>query len=94
MDSLCERDEAKRRLNLAKHGVDFADIVEVFHDPDLVHHPSARHLAEDRWKAVGGLGGAIWSVVYSWRGSTRRLISARRASRNDRRAYYASDSGA
>ncbi len=28
-------------------------------------------------------------VVYTLRGEVRRLISARRASRNERRAYYA-----
>lgn len=31
-----EWDETKRTLNLDKHGVDFVDAVEVFHDPNRI----------------------------------------------------------
>lgn len=85
-----EWDEGKREANLVKHGVDFADAVDVFADPLRVERIDQRRAyAEERRQVVGTVRGHVLFVVYTLRGEVRRLISARRASSNERRAYYA-----
>ena len=85
-----EWDEAKREANLVKHGVDFMDALEVFADPLRVERVNRRReYAEERREVVGMVRDQMLFVVYTLRGEVRRLISARRASRNERRAYYA-----
>ena len=86
-----EWDEAKREANLVKHGVDFMDALEVFADPLRVERVNQRReYAEERREVVGMVRDQMLFVVYTLRGEVRRLISARRASRNERRAYHAS----
>ena len=85
-----EWDEVKREANLVKHGVDFVDAVEVFADPLRVERvDDRREYAEERRQVVGTVHGHVLFVVYTLRGEVRRLISARRASSNERRAYDA-----
>lgn len=81
-------DERKRRANLAKHGIDFADLEPLFEGPVSDKPDLRRDYGEARRIAVGGVGGLIVSVVYTWRGETRRIISARRANRHEREDFY------
>ena len=78
----------KLRPICAQHGVPFADAEGVLGDPlaITVEDPDAE--SEARFIAVGlGSAGAILVVIYTERGGEYRLISARRATRRDRRAY-------
>jgi uncharacterized DUF497 family protein len=77
----------KAASNLKKHGIDFADVVSVLEDERaLTIHE--RHLGEDRAVTIGTDGlGRILVVVYTWRGERIRLISARKATRRERRQY-------
>jgi len=82
-----EWDEEKARTNARKHDVDFADAVGVFDDP---HALSMRDATpnEERFIAVGAdLLGRILVVVYTYRGERIRIISARRATSSERKAY-------
>jgi hypothetical protein len=88
-----EWDEAKRRANIEKHGIDFADAMEVFDGRVIVTEDVRRDYGEQRFRAVGEFDGEIVQIAYTWRGTRRRLISVRRAGRSDRTAYYASDLG-
>ena len=89
-----EWDEAKREANLVKHGVDFVDAVRVFADPLRVERvDQRRQYAEERRQVVGMVRGQVLFVVYTLRGDVRRLISARRASSNERRAYHTRSHG-
>jgi uncharacterized protein len=85
-----ERDEAKRQANIEKHGIDFVDAVEIFAGQFIETEDRRRDYGERRYRAVGQLGEQIIQVAYTWRSERRRIISARRAGRNDRRAYHAS----
>ena len=82
---LFEWDETKRQANLAKHLIDFADAVKVFEVP-LFEKVQRRH-GEIRALAVGLLDDVEIVVVYTMRGKDRRIISARRANRNERQDY-------
>ncbi len=79
-------DEGKRKAVLAKHGIDFVDVLPMFGGRLLIV-PS--HREEPRWLAIGMVGGLEYAVVFTRRGDEMRLISARRAKRNERRHYHA-----
>ena len=81
-------DERKRVRNYAKHGVDFLRATEIFETKHLLWDVSRPEEGERRYCAIGEARGEVLAVVFTWRASKRRLISARRASRNERRAYY------
>jgi uncharacterized DUF497 family protein len=82
---LFEWDETKRQANLAKHLIDFADAVRVFEG--LVFEKVQRRHGENRVLAVGLLEDVEIVVIYAKRGKYRRIISARRANRNERQDY-------
>jgi uncharacterized protein len=42
---------------------------------------------EQRLKLVGSIDSALFTLVYTMRGKTVRIISARRSDRNEERAY-------
>jgi uncharacterized protein len=84
-----EWDPAKAASNHRKHRVDFADAVTVFGDPLAITVPDDRH-EEDRFVTIGlDAQGQLLVVVYTWRGRTIRIISARRGARGERRQYEA-----
>ena len=80
-----EYDPAKSEANLEKHGIDFKDVQELW-DEDLVTRRTDRN-GEVRYLAVGRMTGTHWSVLYTLRGETVRIISARRATSIERSAY-------
>ncbi len=82
-----EWDESKRRENIRKHGIDFADIPFMFAGPMLVRLDSRREYDEDRWIGIGFLGPVVAVVVYVERGDTLRIISARKATKYERQEY-------
>jgi uncharacterized DUF497 family protein len=78
-------DEPKRRANLEKHGLDFADLNETFFDNALVI-PS--HNAGKRWVAIGVNVRGVVVVVFARLGREGvSIISMRPASRNERKLY-------
>ena len=82
-----EWDEAKNRLNISKHGIDFLDVPRVFEQPLLVRRDDRRQYEEDRWIAMGVLSGVVIVTVYARRGPRLRIISARRANQRERTIY-------
>ena len=79
---------AKNRENLAKHEIDFADAVLIF-DGRVVEAPDRRRdYGEERITAIGVANGVELFVVYTPRRNNRRIISARRATRRERKNYY------
>ena len=80
-----EYDPAKSEANLEKHGIDFKDVQELW-DEDLVTRRTDRN-GEVRYLAVGRMTGTYWSGLYTLRGETVRIISARRATNIERSAY-------
>jgi uncharacterized protein len=80
-------DRNKAEINLRKHGINFADAVSVFSD-DLSITLSDQRFDEERFIAIGlDALGRVLVVVYAWRGQKIRLISARPATRQERRQY-------
>jgi hypothetical protein len=83
-----EWDPVKAASNLDKHGVDFADAVLVFEDPWAITIEDTDALGEARYISLGmGPAGRLLVVVYAYRQSSIRLISARMANRCERTNY-------
>jgi uncharacterized protein len=80
-------DKNKAATNLDKHGIDFADAVAVFSD-DLAITTLDQRFDEERFITIGlDALGRVLVVVYTWRDREIRLISARSATRQERRQY-------
>jgi uncharacterized protein len=80
-------DSYKAAINLSKHGIDFADAVSVFAD-DLAVTMSEERFDEERFITIGiDALGRVLVVVYTCRGNDIRLISARKATRSERKQY-------
>ena len=81
-------DPQKAPTNLAKHGVRFSDAELVLYDPLAVTVEDEDAEDEQRLVTIGvDAVGRILVVVYTLRGDDLRLISARQATRRERRAY-------
>jgi len=82
-----EWDQSKARLNMAKHGVGFADTFAVFEDPNALTLDQTVE-GEPRHVTIGVDGfGRVLVIVYTWRGEKIRIISARKATRSEVRQY-------
>jgi uncharacterized protein len=82
-----EWDKIKRKINFEKHKIDFVDIVEIFEDPNRIEFESIQS-GEKRCQTIGIVNEVVLFLVYTYRGKKKRFISARRASKNERKAYY------
>ncbi len=82
-----EWDEAKSEVNLRERGFDFAYAALIFDGPTLEWDDVRRDYGERRIQAIGQVGENALFVVYTWRSSVRRIISARFANRRERDAY-------
>jgi uncharacterized protein len=80
---LFEWDKAKAEGNARKHGVCFADTFAVFEDPNALTVDDHEQ-GEERLVTIGmDCLGRLLVMVYTWRGDSIRIISARRANRHE-----------
>ena len=82
-----EWDEARRRSNLTRHGLDFVAARRIFEGPLLLRQDGRRSYGKDRFQAIGAVEGRIVLVVFTRRGAACRIISARIANREERTGY-------
>ena len=77
-----EFDPAKSAANKAKHGVDFVEAQMLWLDEELIEVP-AKTEDEPRFLVIGRMAGKHWSAVCVRRGERTRIISVRRARREE-----------
>jgi uncharacterized protein len=81
-------DEEKNRENVRKHGLDFADAIEVFGGPMLTNVDNREDYGETRFVSLGFLKNFVVAVVYTEQDEdTVRIISARKALRHERERF-------
>ena len=88
---LFEWDDEKARANIKKHGIDFETAARVFADENRLEIYDEEHSeTEDRYITIGMIDNVacVVMVVYTERGEAVRLISARKATSQERRMYY------
>jgi uncharacterized protein len=77
-----EFDPEKSGMNKKKHGIDFREAQALWDDPDLIEIP-ARTANESRFLVIGKIAAGHWSAVITYRGNSIRLISVRRARKEE-----------
>lgn len=83
-----EWDENKRQTNIAKHGIDFIDAQKIFDYDTVTIEDNRFNYGEQRFIALGLLKGKVIVVVYTERNNIIRIISARKATKNEQEIYF------
>lgn len=85
-----EWDSEKEKININKHGLDFSTAARVFMDENRLEIFDELHSdLEERYITIGMIDNIAYIVVvvYTERGEAIRIISARKATKNERRMY-------
>jgi len=80
--------EPKRQANLTKHGLDFADAVQVFAGPTLTLEDDREHYGEQRFNTLGLLGAAVVCICHTETGNEIRVISMRKAEHHEIEHFF------
>ena len=83
-----EWDSEKAALNRRKHKVSFETATNVFFDENRIEKLDEDHSDdEERWQVIGKVNKILF-VIYTEREDRTRIISARKADKDERREYY------
>ncbi|MCX6965445.1 MAG: BrnT family toxin [Verrucomicrobia bacterium] len=82
-----EYDPNKSQANKEKHGIDFDEAQSLWLDEDRINLP-AQSDTEDRNALIALKEEKVWVAFYTMRGTAIRLISVRRARKNEEKTYY------
>jgi len=84
-----EFDAKKSSSNKMKHGIGFRQAQKLWDDPDLIEVP-VRTSDEPRFLVVGRIADRYWSGIITYRGDKIRIISVRRARKEEVNIYESS----
>lgn len=76
-------DEAKRRSNLAKHGIDFAQVADFEWVSVVIEEDRRRNYGETRLCATGLIGERLHLLVFTDRDGRARIIGLRKANNRE-----------
>jgi len=84
-----EWDKNKAESNFLKHGITFEEAVTIFADPYLLFTKDSKHSEqEEREWAIGESESvSMLVIVFTMRGENIRIISARKATKRERKSY-------
>jgi uncharacterized DUF497 family protein len=80
-------DAGKRDWTLRERGLDFADAQRVFEAPSFTYEDTRRDYGETRFITYGLLDGREVTVVWTWPGEDRHIISMRKANDREKARY-------
>lgn len=83
-----EWDEAKAEANFRKHGVSFIQAQKTFDDQMALVWEDMAAQGEQRFNRIAMAGDRVLHVTWTWREEHCRIISARLATRRERKVYY------
>jgi uncharacterized protein len=84
-----EWNDEKAASNIKKHGISFLDASEAFRDPNIVEDLDLKdNYDEERLIAYAKLDGQVLVIVYTMREEIYKIISARRAEKNEQHYYH------
>lgn len=81
-----EFDPEKSRANREKHGIDFDQARSIWDDLDYIEIP-LKTSDESRFMVIGMVEGKVWSGIITYRGKSIRIISVRRARKEEIAVY-------
>ncbi len=86
-----DKDDAKEKANIQKHGLDFSFAEYIFRDPLAVTVYDRFENGEHRWHALAWVGGKLLLAVYNFPDPDDeewvRVIGLREATANERTRY-------
>ena len=82
-----EWDDNKNTINIKRHGIDFHDAYLLFENPMLLKVDNRKDYGERRLIGLGLLFEVVVVIVFTKRGDAIRVISIRRANKNERKVY-------
>lgn len=81
-------DENKRKINLQRHQLDFADAEKVFlSNTDTLEDPRFDY-GEQRWLTIGLLDLTVIVIAHTETGDTIHVISMRKAEKSEQIIYF------
>ena len=80
--------ETKRKANLKKHGLDFADAEQIFSGPVVLFEDKRNGYGEQRMIGIGLLDVMVVVVVHVESDDSVRIISMRKAESDETDLYY------
>jgi uncharacterized DUF497 family protein len=83
-------DESKRQINLRKHGIDFADVAQIFDGYTISVEDGRFDYPETRYITIGMLRSMVIVVVIHTfeEDDIIRIISARKATKHEEKRYF------
>ncbi len=81
-------DEAKRKSNIKKHGIDFVDAPMIFDGYTLTVEDDRHDYGEERFVTFGVLYGRVVAVVHTESEELIRIISIRKATNYEEKEYF------
>ena len=81
-----EFDPNKNKKNKEKHGIDFIEAQKLWEDPYRIEIP-AKNLDEPRYLLIGKINDKHWAAIFTYRKNRIRIISVRRARKNEKEIY-------
>jgi len=81
-----EYDFKKSNENFKKHGINFEETQELWNDPNCIVIP-AKTSDEKQYFLIGNFNDKIWSAIFTIRNKKIRIISVRRARKNEEEIY-------
>ncbi len=81
-----EYDEVKNQANIKKHGISFIEAQNIWLDKDCIEF-ALPYEDEPRFVAIGQYRCKVWAAIITYREERIRIISVRRARKNEVRLY-------
>ena len=81
-----EFDSGKSNNNREKHGIDFYEAQALWIDPDFIEIP-VKTIDEPRFLVIGKISEKHWSSIITYRNEKVRIISVRRARKEEVEIY-------
>jgi uncharacterized protein len=88
MNSKFEWDDNKNKVNIQQHEIDFHDAKLIFRHPMLIKTDTRKDYGEKRLVGLGLLHDAVVVIVFTRRKDVIRIISIRRANKNERKIWH------
>jgi hypothetical protein len=80
--------EAKRRLSIEQHGMDFVDAPRVFEGPTYTYEDDRFDYSEQRFVTLGILDEFVVSIVHTETSRVIRIISLRKATKYEQTIFF------
>jgi uncharacterized DUF497 family protein len=80
--------DAKRKLNVEQHGLDFVDAPRVFEGPTYTYEDDRFGYSEQRFVTLGILNEFVVSIVHTESPRVIRIISFRKATKHEQAIFF------